>query len=215
MKSGAVLWSHTYPKEGPTVESERPEGNLVLSWPVNSDGAKLEIKNNPLLSARWPRMDAGGDDYFLEVVEPRTGKVIGASIVRSGKGAFRIRNAESAGDWLVVSDSTNRLLVYSVKSGEQTGILFGRRPRTKTPAQVCAELDALHATGYQGLVFIVDDNFIGNKREVRRLLEGIGAEKAGNAGAAAPSPAPRKDRELTGGDAGAPRFGLAGSALRI
>jgi len=138
VKSGAVLWSHTYPKEGPTVESERPEGNLVLSWPANSDGAKLEIKNNPLLSARWPKVDAGGGDYFLEVVEPRTGKVIGASIVRSGKGAFRIRNAESAGDWLVVSDSTNRLLVYSVKSGEQTGILFGRRPVLSGSASLLA-----------------------------------------------------------------------------
>ena len=33
-----------------------------------------------------------------------------------------------------------------------------------------AELDALYRTGYRGGVFIVDDNFISNKREVRKLL---------------------------------------------
>jgi hypothetical protein len=128
VKTNGVLWSHTYPKETPNVESGRAEGNLVFSWPANSDGAKLEIKNNATLSARWPKVDAGGEDYFLEVVEPLTGQVKGAAIVRSGKGAFRIHGAESSGDWLVVSDSRNRLLVYSVKSGEQTGIIFGRRP---------------------------------------------------------------------------------------
>ena len=48
--------------------------------------------------------------------------------------------------------------------------MFGRRPRTKTPQQLCAELQALYETGYRGVVFIVDDNFIGNKREAKLLL---------------------------------------------
>jgi radical SAM superfamily enzyme YgiQ (UPF0313 family) len=48
--------------------------------------------------------------------------------------------------------------------------IYGRVPRTKTNAQMLAELDALHATGWRGLVFVVDDNFIGNKRNVRKLL---------------------------------------------
>ena len=49
-------------------------------------------------------------------------------------------------------------------------ILYGRSPRTKTPSQMLAELDAVYATGYRGGVFIVDDNFIGNKREVTQFL---------------------------------------------
>ncbi len=52
-------------------------------------------------------------------------------------------------------------------------VMFGRKPRTKTPAQVLAELDALLAAGYRGRVFIVDDNFIGNKAAVARLLPEI------------------------------------------
>lgn len=49
-------------------------------------------------------------------------------------------------------------------------VLFGRRPRTKTPAQLLRELDAVRETGYRGQVFIVDDNFIGNKAKVMALL---------------------------------------------
>ena len=49
-------------------------------------------------------------------------------------------------------------------------VMFGRKPRTKTPEQVCSELESLYRTGYRGSVFIVDDNFIGNKRDVKRLL---------------------------------------------
>ena len=49
-------------------------------------------------------------------------------------------------------------------------VMNGRRPRTKTPDQIIAELDALLAIGWRGTVFFVDDNFVGNKKLVKRLL---------------------------------------------
>ncbi len=48
--------------------------------------------------------------------------------------------------------------------------IYGRVPRTKTPDQVVAELDQLYDRKWRGSVFIVDDNFIGNKRKVKELL---------------------------------------------
>lgn len=48
--------------------------------------------------------------------------------------------------------------------------LYGRTPRTKTPEQVCRELDALYQQGYRGWVDVVDDNFIGNKPNVKQML---------------------------------------------
>ncbi|MDZ7830120.1 MAG: radical SAM protein [Desulfobacterales bacterium] len=41
--------------------------------------------------------------------------------------------------------------------------LFGHRPRIKTPHQVIAELDRIYTSGWRGSIFLVDDNFIGNK----------------------------------------------------
>jgi radical SAM superfamily enzyme YgiQ (UPF0313 family) len=51
--------------------------------------------------------------------------------------------------------------------------IFGRVPRTKTPEQVLVELDALLKTGFRGTVFVVDDNFIGNRKLVAKLLPRI------------------------------------------
>lgn len=48
--------------------------------------------------------------------------------------------------------------------------MFGHRPRTKTTAQVIAELDSLISSGWRGAIFFVDDNFIGNKRALKEGL---------------------------------------------
>ena len=46
-------------------------------------------------------------------------------------------------------------------------ILSGHKPRTKDKDQMVAELDALYRQGWRGGVFIVDDNFIGNKKKLK------------------------------------------------
>ena len=49
-------------------------------------------------------------------------------------------------------------------------VMNGRVPRVKTPAQMVAELQSLADTGWNGTVFVVDDNFIGNKARVKSFL---------------------------------------------
>ncbi|MFA6010667.1 MAG: B12-binding domain-containing radical SAM protein [Desulfobacteraceae bacterium] len=49
-------------------------------------------------------------------------------------------------------------------------VLFGHRPRIKTPAQIIAELDRIYATGWRSSIFFVDDNFIGNKSYLKTDL---------------------------------------------
>ncbi|MFC1901036.1 B12-binding domain-containing radical SAM protein [Chloroflexota bacterium] len=46
-------------------------------------------------------------------------------------------------------------------------ILNGRTPRTKSKEQLVAEMDALYEHGWRGSLFVVDDNFIGNKRKLK------------------------------------------------
>jgi len=48
--------------------------------------------------------------------------------------------------------------------------IYGRQPRTKAVTQVLAELDQLQRAGWRDAVFVVDDNFIGNKKRAKDLL---------------------------------------------
>ena len=48
-------------------------------------------------------------------------------------------------------------------------VLYGRKPRTKLPGQVLAELDELQRLGWMKQIFIVDDNFIGNHQRALEL----------------------------------------------
>ncbi len=54
-------------------------------------------------------------------------------------------------------------------------MLNGRKPRVKLPAQVHAELQALHDAGWRRSIFIADDNFYGNKKRCRELLDAMAA----------------------------------------
>jgi len=49
-------------------------------------------------------------------------------------------------------------------------LLNGRKPRTKGKGQFLAELDGLYNRGWRAGVFIVDDNFIGNKRKLKEEI---------------------------------------------
>ena len=59
--------------------------------------------------------------------------------------------------------------------------IYGRRPRTKAVAQVLAELEQLRAAGWRESVFIVDDNFIGNKARAKELLRALVEWREGGA----------------------------------
>lgn len=48
--------------------------------------------------------------------------------------------------------------------------LFGHKPRTKSALQMIAELERLYRSGWRGGVFFVDDNLIGNKKQLRSEL---------------------------------------------
>jgi radical SAM superfamily enzyme YgiQ (UPF0313 family) len=58
--------------------------------------------------------------------------------------------------------------------------IYGRRPRTKSPAQLMGELDALLRLGWRKDVFVVDDNFIGNHKAALELALELGKWQRSN-----------------------------------
>jgi radical SAM superfamily enzyme YgiQ (UPF0313 family) len=58
-------------------------------------------------------------------------------------------------------------------------VMYGRRPRAKTVDQVMAEVREIHRLGAHN-IFVVDDNFIGNKRDAKQLLNALIEWQAAN-----------------------------------
>lgn len=52
-------------------------------------------------------------------------------------------------------------------------VLYGRKPRTKPPEQLIAELEFMRSAGWKGEVFLVDDNFIGNHVRAKELCAAL------------------------------------------
>ena len=48
-------------------------------------------------------------------------------------------------------------------------VIYGRKPRVKEPAQLLGELDDMRRAGFHS-AFVVDDNFVGNKKKAKALL---------------------------------------------
>ncbi|MFA4916634.1 MAG: B12-binding domain-containing radical SAM protein [Syntrophales bacterium] len=48
--------------------------------------------------------------------------------------------------------------------------MFGHNPRLKSVDQFLGELQAIYNIGWRGNLFIVDDNFIGNKKAIKKML---------------------------------------------
>ena len=75
-------------------------------------------------------------------------------------------------DYLVMAVQCSRGCPFDCEFCDITAV-YGRVPRVKSPEQLTAELNAVLDTGWLGSIFIVDDNFIGNRAKAKRVLRAI------------------------------------------
>jgi len=143
------LWSKAYPKESPRVWVSPTHGTVSLLWDMTDEAAKMEIKRDPKLSQQAAAMKEKEGDYFLQILDVRNGNHLGNLLIETGKGSFRLSNVYAAGDWVIVADTRNRVLVYSLKTGELKGRVFGGFATVSpTGGLLCVENESGQLTVY-------------------------------------------------------------------
>jgi len=158
------------------MDVQRNAAKEVISR-CNSLGVKT-VAGGPLFTAEY-------DDYdsvdHLVLGEAETTLPLFLSDLAKGC-AGRVYNSEKRPDmkstpiplWSLIN--TKDYLSMSVQCSrgcpfdcEFCDVVFlnGHKPRTKSSQQISGELEALYECGWRGPVFIVDDNFIGNKKKLK------------------------------------------------
>jgi WD40 repeat protein len=120
-----VVWSREFLKEAPRFFFDEFSGRLILYWTLGSEVGKARLKEDAAVAARAKELGNKDDDYLMEIVDAFTGKTIGTMLLETGKGSFDIEFGFSEGNWLVLRDTNNRILAYSVKDGELRHRFFG------------------------------------------------------------------------------------------
>lgn len=121
-----VIWSRAFPKQSPRFSFDIYSGRMLFYWRLGSDWGKQRLKENPELKAKAEKLGNKDDDYLIEVVDSFAQKTIGTLLVETGKGSFNLSGGLSEGDWLMFYDSTDRCLLYSIKTGELKHRFFGK-----------------------------------------------------------------------------------------
>ena len=113
MRTNKVLWTRDFPNGLPVAFATDDVDSLIFAYDVNDSAGKMELQNNPELRARVQALKTQQHAYGIESVDIRTGKINGIMALDTGKGSFKLRDAFRSGDYIVTSDSNDRVQVFA------------------------------------------------------------------------------------------------------
>lgn len=147
-----VLWSKPYENEVPKYHVDDRAGTMALYWRVTSKSAKDIIRNNATLAVKVKAMGEKQGDYLVQVIDVNTGASKGEILIETGEGSFTVEKVFAAGDWVSVIDSQNRILFYSLATGELRSRVFGERALINTAHSIAV------VENMNGVLSVVDLN---------------------------------------------------------
>lgn len=122
-----VIWSRDFPKDSPLYAFDEFSGRLMLYWHLGTDAGKQKLKEDPALKTKAEALGNKESDYLIEVIDAFSGKHLGNLFLETGKGSFYVGGGMSEGDLVVLFDSEERVLVYSLSTGALLHRFFGSK----------------------------------------------------------------------------------------
>ena len=120
-----LVWSKEFNKEAPKFFFDDYSGRLIFYWNLGTEAGKARLKEEAALAGQASQMGDKDDDYLVEVYDAFASKSVGVLLLETGQRSFDIKSGFSEGNWLVLHDDHNRVLIYSIKEGELRHRFFG------------------------------------------------------------------------------------------
>jgi metalloendopeptidase OMA1, mitochondrial len=137
-ETGQQLWIRAFPEPWPRVIINSDDDKAVFVFPASSEWVKNESINDPALKKKIESVKNALSDFYIQVVQASTGKIINSVYVETGQRSFQVGYVEASGDYLAVYDDQQRILIYSISSGKRLGQLFGLSGDLSPAAQLLA-----------------------------------------------------------------------------
>ncbi len=129
-----LLWSKHLAQERPGYFADTDTNSLIFYWQAGSAAMKtLATQDSEAAAKLAPYKNKEGIDY-VEVFDLDSGKSRSRLIIDTGKNSFSVRDMTANNNRLVLADSNNRILVFTL-GGEQKGVIPGRRPQISADGQ--------------------------------------------------------------------------------
>ena len=120
-----LVWTRDFKGTVPRYSFDSYSGRILFFWRLSSEEGKARLKEDPALKSKADALGNKEDDYLIEVIDGYEGKSAGNLLLESGKGSFYVSSGQSEREWLVLNDSEDRVLVYSLRDGSLRHRFFG------------------------------------------------------------------------------------------
>lgn len=121
--SGQPLFTQKFPGTAPKLFMDAQSGLVVFVSGVSEREALKGPTEQISAKFSWPNEKKSV--YQIQVVNISTGKKVQDFHIDSGKFSFAIRDLQATPDFLALTDSENRVQLYSMATGKQIGVVFG------------------------------------------------------------------------------------------
>jgi hypothetical protein len=121
--NGSTFFSQHFPGNVPAIFMNPQSNIMALVGGVTASAAENQSDNE--IESHFSWLNQKHSVYDIQVIDLISGKKIREIHVDSGKFSFMIRDIAVTHDYLALSDSENRVQVYSMSTGQQVGTVFG------------------------------------------------------------------------------------------
>lgn len=125
LKDNKLLWSKEL--EGGHFFSDWAGGTAVVLWQASSGVADKAAAVDPALRAKLNALADKKQSFFIEVLDIKSGRPLGSLVIDTGKASYRVRSVQATPTLVVVGDTEDRVRIYSLKDGNDNGVIFADR----------------------------------------------------------------------------------------